>query len=1213
MASLHSPAPLPLRGSKSLTVPSSYIRITDVLSLPAHPHLLTRLHLCPCHCKCKTFLLPNFPLTSQDLLFLDTTPFGCKIAAASATMLGLFLHSPFTSILPDASPAPRPPSLFNSLELEQQQLNKAFATMEKRIRTASPLQLSFRDRTLYLSFYVLSLPHYHHSTLLPTSPLLDRYTSLIRKFLCRRHWIQAQHLPGIVTFLKLGILHCPKIFLYSSLLGFAIRRFGEPLVAWLCGVSHSLPSLPAQIETGLRSIRSLLSDALPFHSEPYSVPIQAHLFQQISPYKLSHLVTKHFKNFLRRKLNFEARDFLLQRFANVKWHFVASPQLFDMLHTTPLKIIPAAAASRLAILRWAIDSDPDFHFRLRPHLTRHTPCRCGCGRLSSLYPEGLSRGSVCSSHLIPHLTWTLFLPSDLPPPLSHLAFPPPPLPLPEHVQFLSRKPESHSTLNFLPRPLQLWASQTCVLCGCGDNSVQHWLYFCPVPALAGSLLLRTPWKTSHWFLQETFSASRLAVVAGLWVSARQFIHERSGLPPPSMDLPPFISLIAPFLIPPAYRPTHLHSPTPARSFSSCFFEHFTFRLRSYESEAVPIFHGPAPVLDNDITAETRISTLSPHSPTLRKLFLFQKRLPRRPNCALTFGLCACGHIHAHLHALQPLSANTPLHVGDPPYHESDFVLQFDRGAYRTLGIGGAGVVLWQHTRGSLVFIDSRCLPLYPCPDAAHAEAAGAAAAVLLAAKHYPTLRPTRILIKGDNRAVIDFMTHTGKYRRPDLQQALQEAHHLLAFRLPPCTWCYTPREFNKCADFLAGIARDHAREQLSSLDTPPLPLEPFFFPLPPSLATTFAPTPPLSMSSTASSFTFPELSSFSPALLPLLFRSYHNSPRILRYLRTLSRSQTACSSARPVPSPIQIAYQPSAEDGLGRLYPHPLGAASLPRELRLLLFGSSHTEIDLVSAHYQIFRRAALTYLSIALPTAPQLREALRRDMSLPPCTILTHFPQAHKRTPLLLLNSNLGNTLQYLAAYGYYPSFEVRHYLRSINAAKEPLLARLEHENGVRTLRTSGPRNCCFFLLEHLESFWMKLFVSHLLQHFIPDSLIWLHDGIWISPSPPHDLISTANRLATTHSRFSADPLLLSCTSLKPSYQDVVSRTLGGLPPPPQDPFVLFRPPRQILAPPLAETDAKRAFVRMMARQATAPLTSVASIRPRPAAGLPDEIIEID
>ena len=544
-------------GSQSLSVPSSWVRITDVLSLPAHPHLLTRLHLCPCQCKCKTFLLPNFPLTAQDLLFLDSTPFGCKIAAASATMLGLFLHSPFTSILPEPSPNPAPPPLFNRGDLEQHQLNKAFSSMERRIRAASPLHLSFRDRTLYLSFYVLSLPHYHHSTLLPTPSLLNRYTSLIRKFLCNRHWIQAQHLPGIVSYLKLGILHCPKIFLYSSLLGFAIRRFGEPLVAWLCGIAHSLPTLPSQIETGLHSIRSLLSEALPYHSEPYSALLQAHLFQQISPYKLSHIVTKHFKDFLRRKLNFEARAFLLQRFSNVKWHFVASPQLFDMLHITPLKVVPAA--SRLAILRWAIDSDPDSHFRLRPHLTRHAPCRCGCGRLTSLYPEGLPRGPVCSSHLNPNLTWTLFLPQHLPVPFSHLISPPLHLPLPVQVHFHSRKNTIHPTLDFLPNQLQQWASQPCVLCGCGDNSVQHWLYFCPVPALAGSLLLRTVWKTSLWFLQETLSASRLSQIAGLWVSTRQFIHERSGLPPPSLDLPPVTSDTIPQRIPSGPPSSHSHT------------------------------------------------------------------------------------------------------------------------------------------------------------------------------------------------------------------------------------------------------------------------------------------------------------------------------------------------------------------------------------------------------------------------------------------------------------------------------------------------------------------------------------------------------------------------------------------------------------------------------------------------------------------------------
>ena len=246
-------------GSKSITIPSSWIRINDVLSIPAYPRLLTLLHTSPCHCKCKTFLLPNFPLSPQDLLFLDSTPFGCKIAAASATMLGLFLHY------------------------------------------------------------------------------------------------------------RLGP-RCPFPFTASS----------------------------------------------------------------------------------------------------------------------------------------------------------HPP------------------------HPLPLRLWTLVL--------------------------------------SLPRGSFSWlgAYQPCVLCGCGDNSVQHWLYFCPVPALAGSLLLRTPWKTSSWFLQESFSASRLAQIAGLWVSTRQFVHERSGLPPPSLDLPPATSdtilQLATHLatrslshIPLAYRPTHLHLSNPNPLPASCFF------------------------------------------------------------------------------------------------------------------------------------------------------------------------------------------------------------------------------------------------------------------------------------------------------------------------------------------------------------------------------------------------------------------------------------------------------------------------------------------------------------------------------------------------------------------------------------------------------------------------------------------------------------------
>ena len=76
------------------------------------------------------------------------------------------------------------------------------------------------------------------------------------------------------------------------------------------------------------------------------------------------------------------------------------------------------------------------------------------------------------------------------------------------------------------------------------------------------------------------------------------------------------------------------------------------------------------------------------------------------------------------------------------------------------------------------------MPLFPCPDAAYAETVGAAHAVLMAARHFPLHRPSRILIKGDNRPIIDFMNSVGKLRRPDLQKLLTEAQHALAFSLP---------------------------------------------------------------------------------------------------------------------------------------------------------------------------------------------------------------------------------------------------------------------------------------------------------------------------------------------------------------------------------------------------------------------------------------------
>ena len=251
LAALRNSPPAPIVrlrcGNRAVTLPSHLLIIGETVECPSQPLLLPFLHTAECKCKCKTFLLSNSPLSPKQLEFLDSTPFGVKIVKSNATMLGLHLHFPHLSVTPRFSlqgdllcPLPHAARA----HVEKAQLNTAVSQMLQRVRAGTNLDLFFRERTLFLSFYVLSLPHYHHSTLIPSSNYIENYYRLIRQHLCKRAWIQAKHLPDVVTFLKLGILHCPKIFLLSSLfyawLMHPFRWVGHcPLALW----PYFLPSI----------------------------------------------------------------------------------------------------------------------------------------------------------------------------------------------------------------------------------------------------------------------------------------------------------------------------------------------------------------------------------------------------------------------------------------------------------------------------------------------------------------------------------------------------------------------------------------------------------------------------------------------------------------------------------------------------------------------------------------------------------------------------------------------------------------------------------------------------------------------------------------------------------------------------------------------------------------------------------------------------------
>ena len=48
---------------------------------------------------------------------------------------------------------------------------------------------------------------------------------------------------------------------------------------------------------------------------------------------------------------------------------------------------------------------------------------------------------------------------------------------------------------------------------------------------------------------------------------------------------------------------------------------------------------------------------------------------------------------------------------------------------------------------------------------------------------------------------------------------------------------------------------------------------------------------------------------------------------------------------------------------------------------------------------------------------------------------------------------------------------------------------------------------------MEIYEARYMGLLVSTLLQHYTPKSIVWLHDGVWVSPPPDTNLMNLARQ----------------------------------------------------------------------------------------------------
>ena len=210
---------------------------------------------------------------------------------------------------------------------------------------------------------------------------------------------------------------------------------------------------------------------------------------------------------------------------------------------------------------------------------------------------------------------------------------------------------------------------------------------------------------------------------------------------------------------------------------------------------------------------------------------------------------------------------------------------------------------------------------------------------------------------------------------------------------------------------------------------------------------------------------------------------------------------------------MSVEYVTPASDGRGRLYARQIGAQSLPRQLRLLIYGETHKEVDISGAHYELTR---LLCKSQSLPPISALREKLRHLWA----SRLSNdaggeVGRAIKLFPIRVINSGAVAALNHLHLLCLDTPPWVSAFAFDLDAARK-----VTTEHLLQSLRLGldvAFRNRSFFAMEAIESIVMQLFLLEVRKRCFAPSIIWLHDGFWIDKQVDNEVLFAAEKHVKT------------------------------------------------------------------------------------------------
>ena len=536
-----------------------------------------------------------------------------------------------------------------------------------------------------------------------------------------------------------------------------------------------------------------------------------------------------------------------------------------------------------------------------------------------------------------------------------------------------------------------------------------------------------------------------------------------------------------------------------------------------------------------------IATFAKNDHRLRLLLSQHRKLPfpTATACLVPF-VCRCGATHLRLQATDDLSANTVLLLGEPQEWQGCLV-QFDGSAHKRTQTGGAGVSLLHVTSSSTSLVQWLSIPLLSCSDNVVAEAHACRAAINLAFEYYVSCMSRgvpidSVVVQGDILPVINYLQYKGRIKKPAVVAILEQCQQLLA--RAPCLFrlVYLPRECNRLADYFAGQASAAAKEAGGN---PLVPLHHVALP-PFQLAQALGFIVQQGDASQVPAFVLTECPSPTPQEMHTLLRRHPHYKWVAMDYIALAVASSHCLS---------VGYKPTVDAWGGRFYSVGNAAQRLPRQVRLLLFGNSHWEMDISGAHYELMRRQCKTAeVHLELLPIAQVRDYLRGAHR-------AHIAEDEigplvKTWPLVIINSATPQeAIEYLKKR---IQTELSHHL--VSFAREVFAASRYAMHHPPSWCPTGPertgRGAPFHYFEVLEQQVTWAAYSFLQPRVGFASAIWLHDGFCVAPRPENESLTALHtHLCQTFGFDPAEPPLMRCDPLQPKLAQLLSECTSAAP----------------------------------------------------------------